>query len=68
VPTIGDESWGSETGFTDTVGSRTFSGVATIVISRKGQVLISESIARFGDTGAPDEAVRLTKLVVGRMN
>ena len=67
-PTIGDESWGSDANFTTLSGNRPLSGVVTTVVSRRGQVIVNESIVRFGSIGLADEAVRLTKLVVQRMS
>ncbi len=67
-PPIGDESVGANVDFTARRGGRTVSGVFTFVMARKGNALVSETVARYGSVGRQDEAVRLTKLIVDRMN
>ncbi|MGA2286015.1 MAG: hypothetical protein ABSG55_07095 [Dehalococcoidia bacterium] len=67
-PTIGDESWGANATATFSGVSGLVSAVMTNVISRRGQVVISENTVRFGGQGLPDEAVRLARLIVQRMS
>ena len=61
VPTIGDESWGGDLHATVPNGADTLSIVITTAAYRQGQVVANAMIARFGDTGVPDETVRLAK-------
>ena len=65
-PTIGDESWATEAGFTVTTGNQILSGVLTTIVFRQGQVNVSVGIARFGNTGVADELVRLAKVLAER--
>jgi len=67
-PTIGDESWGSNVSFTVPGGNPNQSGIVTTVISRRGRVIVNESLVRFGGFGLPDEAVRLARLIIQRMS
>ena len=66
MPTIGDESWGGELHATVPNGAATISIVITTAAYRQGQLVANAMIARFGDTGVPDEAVRLAKALAQR--